>query len=362
MFGANDFIMYGTNWGGAVLRHDWLVLLGLGICALRKERWVLAGLSFGLATSIRAFPAFAVIGMCIPALWWIVERWRETKKLPRIGEILRAQRPTFIAGLASVLTVAVLVLLTSIVLGFSAWPEWAKKVDLLDAEPHVNPISLRTVIAGTEDARHRLLRARLPLYIGALVAYIGMIAIVARKKRLEHAAALGLIFLPLLMFPANYYLHIVMLLPLVAVDWRSIAWRERRKERAGFGPVPDDRPPLDAADAWAWFALLSLCAVQYFTTFITEFRMHFYMSSVALMCALSVMLVALTRRDGRTLLAELGLATPASAAVAVEQPALPEREPEPEPQVAETEPAPSSPPKPADDERESQPPAAAQAE
>ncbi len=26
VFGANDFVMYGTNWGGATLRHDWLFL------------------------------------------------------------------------------------------------------------------------------------------------------------------------------------------------------------------------------------------------------------------------------------------------------------------------------------------------
>ena len=26
VFGANDFVMYGTNWGGATLRHDWLML------------------------------------------------------------------------------------------------------------------------------------------------------------------------------------------------------------------------------------------------------------------------------------------------------------------------------------------------
>jgi hypothetical protein len=345
IFGANDFIMYGTNWGGAVLRHDWLVFLGLGICALKKERWILAGACFGLATSIRAFPAFAVIGLTIPALWWIFETWRESRRFPRLMEIIRAQKPTFVAGLSSVLTVAILVLLSGLVLGFSSWGEWVKKVDLLDAEPHVNPISLKTVIAGTEDARERILRARMPLYITAVVVYVGAMAIAARKKRLEQAAALGLIFLPIFMFPANYYLHVVMLMPLVAVDWRSVGWQLRKKEPATAAELAE-KPPFDAADAWALFSLLSICAVQYFTTFITEFRLHFYLSSVVLMGGLAFMLGALARRDGAALLAALPFRKPlAETAGAPASPA----EPAPEPAAAAPDEPAVSTPKPAEE-------------
>src|SRR5262249_3678953 len=60
VFGANDYIMYGSNWGGATLRHDWLAYLALGACALRRERWTLAGVLLALATMIRAFPALAL--------------------------------------------------------------------------------------------------------------------------------------------------------------------------------------------------------------------------------------------------------------------------------------------------------------
>ena len=37
VFGSNDFIMYGTNWAGSTLRHDWLAYLGLGACAVKSE-------------------------------------------------------------------------------------------------------------------------------------------------------------------------------------------------------------------------------------------------------------------------------------------------------------------------------------
>ena len=43
IFGSNDFIMYGTNWAGSTLRHDWLAYLGLGACALKRERYALGG-------------------------------------------------------------------------------------------------------------------------------------------------------------------------------------------------------------------------------------------------------------------------------------------------------------------------------
>jgi len=167
------------------------------------------------------------------------------------------------------------------------------------------------------------------------VAYVGAIVIVARKKRLEHAAALGLIFLPIFMFPANYYLHIVMLLPLAVVDWRSIAWRNR-KDPAMAAELAERRP-FDSADAWALFSLLSICAVQYFTTFITEFRLHFYLSSVVLMGGLAFMLGALVRRDGAALLAALpfGAKPPLELATAAASEHAP---------VASTdEPAPSTP-------------------
>src|SRR5690606_22890561 len=69
VFGANDFIMYGTNWGGATLRHDWLMYIGLGACALRRERWALGGFFLALSTMIRAFPILTLVAATFPALW-----------------------------------------------------------------------------------------------------------------------------------------------------------------------------------------------------------------------------------------------------------------------------------------------------
>src|SRR6185312_3828688 len=53
VFGANDLYMFGTNWTGATLRHDWLAMLGFAAAALKRERWTLAGICLALSALIR---------------------------------------------------------------------------------------------------------------------------------------------------------------------------------------------------------------------------------------------------------------------------------------------------------------------
>ena len=84
IFGANDFVMFGTNWGGATLRHDWLVFLGLAICALKARHFVLAGVFLGLSSMIRAFPAVVIVGVALRRIW--TSRLAERRKLPAWSE------------------------------------------------------------------------------------------------------------------------------------------------------------------------------------------------------------------------------------------------------------------------------------
>ncbi len=95
-------------------------------------------------------------------------------------------------------------------------------------------------------------------------AYLGLLAFACRGKRREQATMLGLILLPVLMYAANYYEHMICLLPLIAVE-RTFPRRLA---------APDQRA-LDATDAWIWVALLGLCAAQYFTTLVDNVRLHF---------------------------------------------------------------------------------------
>ena len=70
VFGATDLYQFGTNWAGATLRHDWLVLLGFAACALRKERWRLAGALLAAGTMLRVLPAVGLLGVVAPAAAW----------------------------------------------------------------------------------------------------------------------------------------------------------------------------------------------------------------------------------------------------------------------------------------------------
>src|SRR5262249_3118616 len=98
------------------------------------------------------------------------------------------------------------------------------------------------------------------------VYIVGVIAC-AREKRLEQAALLGLCLVPVVFAPANYYIHFIFLLPILGAEA-------------------------------VWLILLGLCAGQYFTTWLNDLTLHFYLASVLLMVALLAILVTMLGRSG----------------------------------------------------------------
>jgi len=274
VFGANDFVMYGTNWAGAMLRHDWLAYLALGACALRRERWTLGGAVLALAAMIRAFPALALIGAALPALWRVGERIARTRSLPPWRELLESERAIVRVALGAAAMVALAALFSTAVLGAGAWGSWLEKVALLDADPHPASVALRNLIADPAG-QERILRARWPLYAALLAFYLGAVLLAARNARPEQAAVLGLCLVPVVFYPSNYYLHLVFLLPLLARE----------------------QVPLRAREAVLWLIVLAMCALQYFTTLIPDLALHFYLSTVSLFAMLTALLCAILRHD-----------------------------------------------------------------
>lgn len=324
VFGANDFIMYGTNWGGATLRHDWLAYMGYGACALKREKWVLGGAMFGLAATIRAFPGLCLIGACIPFGVRLAERvWRE-RRLPPLGELYRTEQPTFRVVFGGALAIALAVLFSMVVLYPAAWADWYVKVSQLSAEPHPASIALRSLLGGSEGDQYRILASRRPVYLTAVFFYVGLVVLAARRRRLEQAAMLGMILLPVVMYPANYYIHFVFLLPLIPLELA-------RKS-------PDDAP-ASATDAGVWITLLAMCGVQYFTVLVPDLGLHFYLETAVLFAMLTLVLFLLVWRDIPPFLEYLAArlsASPTSTAKAKTP------EPSPEPPPAAVEPAATS--------------------
>jgi hypothetical protein len=157
-----------------------------------------------------------------------------------------------------------------------AWVDWLAKVGQLSSDPHPSHISLRSLIAGGGPDQASVLRARLPVFVGAVLTYVTGVVLIARGKRIEQIAILALILVPVLFYPANYYIHLVFLLPLVTAP-------------RGRGE------PFARLDASIVLTLLFLCAAQYGTVLVTERPLHFYLTSVLLFGAITYLLFLLLR-------------------------------------------------------------------
>ena len=215
VFGANDLYMFGTNWGGATLRHDWLVLLAFAACALKARRWALAGVLMAVATMLRVLPAAALAGVAIPAAAWFVERWWRDRRPPPIADLLREHRGAVRTLVAAAATVVLAFLITGVVYRFAAWGEWWQKIVMLNRDSSVNEVSLRALIAGADAAQARLFAHRLAIFIVAAIGCIAAIVWAARRRPLHEAMLLAMALVLVLLHPVNYHLHFVFLLVLV---------------------------------------------------------------------------------------------------------------------------------------------------
>lgn len=234
IYGTSTFPWFGSNWAGSTLRNDWMVLVGLGVCALRAERFALGGALLAWGAMIRAFPAMSVFFLVIPALFWAWEIREQEGKLPDVRRILDAQRPLFRALGGAVACVLVLFVASGGRFGFAhAWGEWAHKIGMHAVQPNINHVGLRTLfqydpsktlralsVTGGDWSTLQLetLRARRPIYF-VTIALISMLAIAAARGRdLRQASLLGMMLIPVYFYASNYYLHYVFILPLL-VDY-----------------------------------------------------------------------------------------------------------------------------------------------
>lgn len=282
VFGANDFYMFGSNWAGATLRNDWMVYLGLGACALKTERYRLGGALLAFSALIRAFPAISLLALGVPLAYYVAKKKKESGRWPSLRTLYEEQKWFFDAALGAAVFLVVCVLLSSVVLGFDAWPLWVKKITSFNASPHVNHISLLTVTSGSEGIQQLVLRQRLPLHVASVLVFVLMTIWAAYRRPPHVAAILGILLMPVLLYPANYYIHFVFLLPLLVDEPLAATTRRGR-----------------IASGRVWVIVLGLCAAQYFTVKEQALDLHFYNASVLLMVATFLILWSLLPRDGK---------------------------------------------------------------
>jgi len=214
VFGATELYMYGTNWAGATLRHDWLALLAFAACALRRRRWRLAGALLGFGTMLRVLPAAGLLGVAAPAVGWLATETFQRRR-PGLRALASEHRAALQVIAAAAATMAATFIVTGALYGFGAWGDWFRRMALWNRDLASNEVSLRMLIGGADWMSAALMRERLPLYLFGVIGCVALVVIAARGRALEDAMLLGLPLILVLMHPVNYHAHFVFLLVLL---------------------------------------------------------------------------------------------------------------------------------------------------
>jgi hypothetical protein len=281
VYGATDYYMFGTNWAGSTLRNDWMVAIGLGVVALKRQRWRLGGALLAYAGLARAFPMVTVVALAMPPLWWVVDERRSAGRWPSLDAFVRTHRGTLHALAGAALCTVGLVVLSSVVLSPSAWLPWMRKAIALSHGHHVNHVALRNLAAmdpGTWETNRGWLRsaARTAFLIVSTTAFIGLALRAFAGRKPEQAPVIALLLVPVLFYPANYYLHCVFLLPLLATT-----------------------DGVRARDAVVWSLLLAMCAAEYVAAVAETVPGHFAAESIVMVLTFFalVTLLAVEKRE-----------------------------------------------------------------
>jgi hypothetical protein len=259
VFGANDLYMFGSNWAGATLRHDWMALLAFAACALKRRRFGWGGVFLGLAALLRAFPAVALAGAALPPLVWLADRLRRRER-STLRELRAANAEPLRVLAAAAVTIAVAVLVTGALYSFGAWGAWWRKVGMLNEDFAINEVSLRALVAGTDANAPALYAARRLIVVVAQLGAIAGFVAVARRRPLHEAVLLALPLAFVLMHPVNYHAHFLFLLVLVGVK--------------------GDLLPAAAP-------LLVMCIAQYWATLDPDAGRHFQLLTALLFATLA---------------------------------------------------------------------------
>lgn len=223
-FGATFIASYGWN-GGAFLRYTWLTTLVVGLCALKRGRWAMAGAFLAASTCDRVFPAAFAVGAMVPLAWGAFGRhsMEDRRALGR-----------FAAAFAA--TAAILVALSVVVFGVGAWRVFVLRIGRHGDVYFVMHIGIKKVLTWREwvpaknfhghtglqafhdwnlqlrETWRSMWPVSIPLRIAVAVgaAFAGL-----RRRPYEAGLLFGVVGMFFFSLPANYYYVVLALVPAV---------------------------------------------------------------------------------------------------------------------------------------------------
>jgi hypothetical protein len=199
--------------GGAFLRQDWIFLLVLSGCLIRKRYYALGGAAFAYSTLLRVFPGVLVAGWIVVAVTYFVKHKRFKKEHVRVA-------------MGGILATVVLVSASIGVAGKDSYGAFLKHIRVHNDTPLTNHMGLKTMLVHSFDGRMQFTRneklldpfvkwknmrrdrfhAFFPLYVVMLVALgAAFIYIVRRVRSLWVAQALSLVLCISLVELTCYY-------------------------------------------------------------------------------------------------------------------------------------------------------------
>jgi hypothetical protein len=216
--------------GGSFLRWDWLFYLVAGVCLLKKEKPLWAGVALGYSALLRVFPGFIFVG---PILAGVIEFVRHK----------RWNRTYLQLGAGAVLSALVLVPISlKVGGGVQAYTAFVKNTEKHKETALTNYMGLRTIIAYRpgeagrdlknerdtdpwgkwKQARVRAFEHAKPVYALLAVGYLVLLGFAVRNRAPWQAAALGATFIAIapVELTCYYYAFVMAITVLHAEDQR----------------------------------------------------------------------------------------------------------------------------------------------
>lgn len=208
--------------GGGFLRQDWLAALVVGVCLLKKERWLLAGLLLGLAGIMRIFPLVMLVGPLAVVARQFLRREPKAWFYP------------FAAGLIGSLAVG-LVLGALAGRGWQAWFEFFDNIQVHRQTWSANNVGFENMLVHAYDllgrpvntwfnfrgnadwlASAKSLSTTAPyLRVMTIAVWLGIVALASVNKTPFEASLRGIVAIFAAISLSCYYYAFLLLLPLV---------------------------------------------------------------------------------------------------------------------------------------------------